>query len=135
MAEAAAPAYTRDMSKHSVERTLFTALQELGKVFGEDRVMSAAGQVLQTAAQTKAAVDGNMATLLSLANLPSRSDIDGLRRQLDAMQASLANLSRKVDRLVEEATEKAAPKPRRARTGPHGTHPASGPSVHEPGQG
>lgn len=121
------------MSKHTVERTLFSALQELGKVFGEDRVMNAAGQVLQTAAQTKAAVDDNMATLLSLANLPSRSDIETLRRQLDVMQTTLANLSRKVDRLIEETSEKAAPKPRRLRTGPHATHPRTTPGSHEPG--
>src|SRR5690606_16990310 len=99
------------MSRHTVERTLFTALQELGKVFGEDRVMNAAGQVLQTAAQTKAAVDDNMATLLGLANLPSRSDVDSLRRQLDVVQATLGNVSRKLDRLLEE-TEKAAARPR-----------------------
>jgi hypothetical protein len=121
------------MSKHTVERTLFSALQELGKVFGEDRVMNAAGQVLQTAAQTKAAVDDNMATLLSLANLPSRSDIETLRRQLDVMQTTLANLSRKVDRLIEETTQKAAPKTRRVRTGPHGTHLRTTPGGHEPG--
>lgn len=121
------------MSKHTVERTLFSALQELGKVFGEDRVMNAAGQVLQTAAQTKAAVDDNMATLLSLANLPSRSDIETLRRQLDVMQTTLANLSRKVDRLIEETTEKAAPKPRGLRKGPHATHRRTTPGSHEPG--
>jgi hypothetical protein len=109
------------MVKQSAQRTLFSALQELGKVFGEDRVMSAAGSVLQTAAQTKATVDGNMATLLSLANLPSRTDIDALRRQLDLLQATVANLSRKLDRLIEETTEKAAPRPRRVHTGVHAT--------------
>lgn len=85
-----------------VEGVLVSALQELGNVFGTDRVINAAGQVLQTAAQTKAAVDDNVAAVLGLAGLPSRSDIDALRRQLDVMQATLANLSRKIDRIAEE---------------------------------
>lgn len=83
---------------------LLAALQELGNVFGADRVMNAAGSVLQTAAQTKAAVDDNVASVLGLAGLPTRNDIDALRRQLDVMQATLANLSRKLDRLAEEVS-------------------------------
>jgi hypothetical protein len=88
-----------------VENVLMSALQELANVFGAERVINAAGQVLQTAAQTRAAVDDNMATMLGLAGLPSKSDLDSLRRQLDVVQATLANLSRKVDRLVEEASQ------------------------------
>lgn len=109
------------MAKHGVEGTLLSALQELGRVFGEERVMNAAGHVLQTAAQTKAAVDGNVATMLGIAGLPSRSDIDALRRQMDVMQATLANLSRKLDRLLEEAAQKdeAGPPIRKRRTRPH----------------
>jgi hypothetical protein len=85
-----------------VENVLVSALQELGNVFGADRVINAAGQVLQTAAQTKAAVDDNVAAMLGLAGLPSRGDVESLRRQLDVVQATLANLSRKIDRLAEE---------------------------------
>jgi hypothetical protein len=85
-----------------VEGALLSALQELSNVFGADRVINAAGQVLQTAASTKAAVDDNVAAVLGLAGLPSRSDIDALRRQLDVVQATLANLSRKIDRIAEE---------------------------------
>lgn len=83
---------------------LFAALQELGNVFGAERVMNAAGHVLETAAQTKAAVDDNVASMLGLAGLPSRNDIEALRRQLDVMQATLANLSRKLDRLADEVS-------------------------------
>lgn len=93
------------MATRGVEATLFSALQELGKVFGEDRVMNAAGNVLQKAAQTKAAVDSNVATALGLAGLPSKADLDGLRRQMDVVQATLANLSRKMDRLAEEVAQ------------------------------
>lgn len=106
------------MAGAGVEKTLFAALRELGRVFGEERVMNAAGQVLQTVAQTKARADDNMATLLSLANLPSRSDIDALRRQLDVLQATVANLGRKVDRLLEEHADKPPPRGVRSRVSP-----------------
>lgn len=109
------------MAKYGVEGVLLSTLQELGRVFGGDRVISAAGQVLQTAARTKATVDGNVASVLSLAGLPSRSDIDALRRQMDVMQATLSNLSRKLDRLLEENATRDATSPspaRRRRTPP-----------------
>lgn len=101
---------------------MFSALSELGKVFGENRVLSAAGQVLQTAAQTKAAVDDNVAAMLGLAGLPSRSDLDAIRRQLDVVQATLANLSRKVDRLsaevaAQDSARKSVPGRKRRRAG------------------
>lgn len=82
---------------------MLAALGELGKLLGEKRVVNAAGRVLQAAAQAKTAVDDNVAMALGLAGLPSRKDVEGLRRQLDIVQATLANLSRKVDRLLEEA--------------------------------
>ncbi|HXC51017.1 MAG TPA: hypothetical protein VN634_09055 [Candidatus Limnocylindrales bacterium] len=93
------------MARRGVEGALFSALQELGRVFGEKRVMNAAGTVLQTAAQTKAAMDDNVSTVLGFAGLPTRGDLEALRRQMDVMQATLANLSRKIDRLIEEAHE------------------------------
>lgn len=109
------------MAKIGVEGVLLSTLQELSRVFGEDRVMNAAGQVLQTAARTKATVDGNVATMLSLAGLPTRSDVESLRRQLDVMQATLSNLSRKLDRLLEDSATREATRPspaRRRRTPP-----------------
>lgn len=93
------------MIKHGVEGAVFSALRELGRVVGESRLVGAAGQVLQAAAQTKAAVDDNVATVLGLAGLPSRGDIEVLRRQLDVVQVTLANLSRKLDHLVEQVSE------------------------------
>ena len=91
-------------------------------MFGEKRVMNAAGSVLQTAAQTKAAMDDNVSTVLGFAGLPSRGDIDALRRQMDVMQATLANLSRKLDRLMENVEAQAADRNR---------HPAE---THSPGE-
>jgi hypothetical protein len=92
-----------------IENVLVSALQELASVFGAERVINAAGQVLQTAAQTKAAVDDNVATMLGLAGLPTKNDLDSLRRQLDVVQATLANLSRKIDRIAEEVAQQDHP--------------------------
>jgi hypothetical protein len=106
------------MSGKGVEGAIFSALQELGKVFGENRVWNAAGQVVQSAAQTKQAIDDNVSSVLGLAGLPSKGDLDQLRRQLDVMQVTLANLSRKVDRLLEEAAADDPPPSRRRRRPP-----------------
>lgn len=89
----------------TVENTLFSALRELGRIFGQDRVLNAAGSVLQTAAQTKATVDDNLASVLGFAGIASRSDIEAMRRQLDVVQATLANLSRKLDRVLQEVSQ------------------------------
>lgn len=97
------------MVRRSVEGALFSALRELGNVFGAERVSNAAGSVLQSAAQTKATVDSNLATVLGLAGLATRQDVEALRRQLDVVQATLANLSRKLDRLTEELAQTETP--------------------------
>jgi hypothetical protein len=107
-----------------VENVLMSALQELANVFGADRVINAAGQVLQTAAQTKAAVDDNVATMLGLAGLPSKGDLDALRRQLDVVQATLANLSRKIDRIAEEVAQQEHASHSPARRRPSRIRPA-----------
>lgn len=96
------------MIQRGVEATLVSVLRELGNVFGTERVVEAAGTVLKSAATTKAVVDDNVAVVLGLAGLPTKADVDGLRRQLDVVQATLANLSRKLDRLLEERSREAA---------------------------
>jgi|GEM_PF-2032213 len=106
------------MSDPKTQRSLFATLADLARVFGEDRVLGAAGQVFETVARTKAAVDDNVASLLGLANLPSRSEVDELRRQVEVLQASVAVLMRKLNRLSEDTGDKAAPHSRRpARPG------------------
>ncbi|MBI5505966.1 MAG: hypothetical protein HY899_14310 [Deltaproteobacteria bacterium] len=111
-------------------RSILGTLGELAKALGEERVIGAAGQMLKTVARTKATVDDNVAALLGLANLPSRTEVDHLRCQVEVLQASVAGLSRKINRLLEETAEKAAPRSRRvARTAAHGR--GRMPSTHE----
>jgi len=101
-------------------------LTELSKVVGQERVINAAGQVLQAAASTKQAVDENVAALLAMANLPSRTDVDDLRRQLDIVQVTLANLSRKVDRILSD--DKEGSEERARSRGPRPRPPSHGPN-------
>lgn len=115
------------MARPGLEGVLFSMIQELGNAVGTERVVAVAGQVLKTAAQTKAAVDDNVASALGL---PSRAEVEDLRRQLDAVQATLANLSRKLDRLLGEAAQGEAPRTaaarRRRAPGRHGGDPPAG---------
>jgi len=66
-----------------------------------------------------------------MANVPSRSDLDDLRRQVDAMQATLANLSRKVDRLLDDGAGEIKVRPRPARPRPPSHGPNAGPDTRE----
>ncbi|MFN2377585.1 MAG: hypothetical protein ABR538_13680 [Candidatus Binatia bacterium] len=115
------------MARPGLDGVLFSMLHELGNALGAERMTQAAGQVLKTAVQTKAAVDDNVASVLGL---PSRAEVEDLKRQLDAVQASLANVSRKLDRLLEDAARGEAPRTATARRrrppGRHGGDPPAG---------
>lgn len=112
------------MAKPGLEGMLLSALQDLGNALGAERVVQAAGQALRTAARTRSAVDDSVASVLGL---PSRGEVDDLRRQLDAVQATLANLSRKLDRLLGEVAHGEVPRAagarRRRAPGRHGGDP------------
>lgn len=102
------------MPDPKAQRSILGTLGEFARVLGEERVLDAAGQVLKTVARTKATVDDNVAALLGLANLPSRTEVANLRREVEVLQANVAGLSRKINRLLEETAERAAQRPRRA---------------------
>jgi len=74
-------------------------ISELSRFVGEQRLTSAAGAVAKGMAQTKAAVDGNIDSVLALANLPSRSELVAVQRKLDSIERTLINMNRKLDRL------------------------------------
>lgn len=109
-------------------RSIFELIGSVATVIGEDRVYGAAAEVFRTVARTKAAVDSNVATLLGLANVPSRSEVEDLRRQIEVLQAAVLGLTRKINQLLEETTDKVPPRPPRAsRT----AGPRHKPSTHE----
>ncbi|MFT4572079.1 MAG: hypothetical protein ACI91F_002976 [Candidatus Binatia bacterium] len=96
-------------TRKTIEDSVAGFVSEAGKVFGEDAVAGALTGVARSLARTKASVDSNVESVLGLANLPAKTDIDRLSAKIDALQRSVTNLSRKLDRM-----EKAAVAPDRA---------------------
>ncbi len=111
------------MARNSVEASLFSIVQELGKVFGEERVMGVVNNVVKSAATAKANIDSNVDTVLWLANLPTRGDFTRLDTKLETIERTLINLTRKVDKLADQVAAQAAgaESPARHRPTPHAT--------------
>jgi len=77
------------------------------------------GKTVTRAADAKRSVDRNMQFVLSLLNLPSRSDYNRLLAKIETLHGSLTNISLKLDRLLAEKHAAApaahAPKKKPAR--------------------
>ena len=100
----------------------------LEELLSNPRFSEALGKTVQAALETKGRVDRNMQTVLSLLNLPSKSDYKKLATKIEALQGSLVNLSIKLDRILaaqKNGEAAKAPKPPRPR-------PAKEPRADEP---
>ncbi len=71
--------------------------------------------ILSGMANTKATFDSGIETLISMASLPTRSDVTKLQRKLDVTERTLINLSRRIDRLAA-AVERNNGTPAKSRT-------------------
>jgi hypothetical protein len=100
-----------------VEKRFYEFLSEVGEKIGAERIEQFVENALTGAARTKKAVDKNVETLLSLANIPSRRDYDRMRAKLDALQGSIINLTRTVDDLRDRLAS-ANGSPRRGKRRP-----------------
>jgi hypothetical protein len=85
--------------KEDVEKRLYEFLGEVGDRIGAERVQNILETAITGAARTKKAVDKNVESLLSIANIPSRREYDRMRIKLDALQGSVVSLSRSVEEL------------------------------------
>jgi len=85
--------------KEDVEKKVYEWLAEVGDRIGAERVSQFLEGAIVGAARTKEAVDKNVDSLLAIANIPSRREYDRMRVKLDALQGSVMNLTRTVDRL------------------------------------
>lgn len=83
-------------------RAMFGWISEVATTISANRVGDVLGGAITSAARTKAQVDRNIASLLSMANLPSKRDYERLQTKIDSLQGTLINLSRKLDRLASE---------------------------------
>jgi len=83
-------------------RAMLGWISEVATTISANRVGDVLGGAITSAARTKAQVDRNIASLLSMANLPSKRDYERLQTKIDSLQGTLINLSRKLDRLASE---------------------------------
>lgn len=81
----------------------------LEELLSNPRFAEALGKTVQAALETKGRVDRNMQTVLSLLNLPSKSDYKKLATKIEALQGSMVNLSIKLDRILAAQKNGEAP--------------------------
>jgi polyhydroxyalkanoate synthesis regulator phasin len=85
-----------------LQKALKAGEEQVGKVVGkllaDERVASGVQTLLTGAAQARASLERGVSQALHAANLPSRDDVDALRRKLDELEAMLDGLAEKVDR-------------------------------------
>jgi D-serine deaminase-like pyridoxal phosphate-dependent protein len=93
------------MSNDQFQKTAMMVVAELAKVFGEERVFSALGTLMQSVQNARATVDENVETILALANLPSRREVRRIERKLESVERALMNLNRKLDRITTTAAQ------------------------------
>ena len=70
----------------------------VGKLLANERVATGVQTLLSGAVQARATFERGVAQALHAANLPSRDDVESLRRKLDELEAMIDGLAEKVDR-------------------------------------
>ncbi len=84
-----------------LRKALQTGEEQVGKVVGKllsnEGVASGVQTLISGAAQARASLERGVSQALHAANLPSRDDVDALRKKLDELEAMLDGLARKVD--------------------------------------
>src|SRR5512142_2061747 len=85
-----------------LRKALQTGEQQVGKVVGKllssEGVATGVQTLLSGAVQARASLERGVSQALHAANLPSRDDVEALRRKLDELEAMLDGLTEKVDR-------------------------------------
>ncbi len=97
------------MARSFVELSLVNVVKELYRVLGEERLIALVKNVARGAASAKASLDSNVDVMLSMANMPSRSDMRELQIKVETLHRTMINLSRKVDKLADAIQDKDAP--------------------------
>ncbi len=84
-----------------LRKALRTGEEQVGKVVGKllsnEGVATGVQTLISGAVQARATIERGVSQALHAANLPSRDDVDALRRKLDELEAMLDGLAEKVD--------------------------------------
>jgi polyhydroxyalkanoate synthesis regulator phasin len=70
----------------------------VGKLLSNEGVAAGVQTLISGAVQARATLERGVSQALHAANLPSRDDVDALRRKLDELEAMLDGLAEKVER-------------------------------------
>lgn len=79
-------------------------MTDMGDRLGAERVGDALSGAILGVARTKAVVDKNVASLLSLANIPSRSEYQRMMTRVDVLQNRVIDLNRRLDAITHDLT-------------------------------
>lgn len=77
-------------------------MSDMGERMGADRVGGALSGAMLGVAKTKAAVDRNVASLLALANIPSRAEYQRMMTRVDVLQNRIIDLNRRLDAISHD---------------------------------
>ena len=100
------------------ERTVFEKLYEANRenftnlvkdLFAQVPMHDVMEETLRNATQAKEEVAQNMEALLSLLNMPSKTDYEHLLEKIEEVQGSLLNINMKLDRVLAKKDKKRRP--------------------------
>jgi len=79
-------------------------MSDVRERLGAERVGDALSGAVLGVARTKALVDRNVASLLSLANIPSRTEYQRMMSRIDVLQNRIVDLNRRLDAMTGDLT-------------------------------
>jgi len=95
-----------------LDRLVLQWMTDVGERLGAERVGDALSGALAGVAKTRAVVDRNVASLFSMTSSPSRREYERMYERLDALQNSVASLSKRLDVLARALDRGSAAKQR-----------------------
>lgn len=98
-----------------LDRLVLQWMTDVGERLGAERVGDALSGALAGVAKTRAVVDRNVASLFSMTSSPSRREYERMHERLDALQTSVASLSKRLDVLARALDRGPAATPRGKR--------------------
>jgi hypothetical protein len=101
-------------------------MSDMGGRIGADRVGDALSGAILGVARTRAVVDRNVASLLALANIPSRVEYQRMMTRVDVLQNRMIDLHRRLDAITLDLTSENGQKRRRKASAKSKTGKAAG---------
>lgn len=86
----------------SLDKYVLRWMTDMGDRLGAERVGDALSGAILGVARTKAVVDRNVASLLSLARIPSRAEYQRMMTRVDVLQNRVIDLNRRLDAITDD---------------------------------